>query len=193
MKSQGCIFFYFLLFTVACSPTPGSVRLGPIDFDRLIDEQISELSKHRNTLEKEAEVDGHRSDSTLVPTEEIWKGELAIFRQLGMINKPLHQGSYRQEGPLDDPRSNLKIQQYVSASSPLRVLRIFYQESIEQVRRIEGTLNETNQLYHNERKLTLEFDEGNGKAVLTFYGITGRQKVVLRDTVRFSVNARINW
>ncbi len=192
MKIQGCA-FCILLFAAACSPTLAPVILGPMDFDRLIDEQISELSQHRNTLEKEAEVDGHRSDSTLVPTGEIWKAELTIFRQFGMINKPLHQGSYREDGPLEDPRSNLKIQQYVSVTSPLRLLRIYYQDTIGRVRKIEGTLNETNRLYNNERTLTLEFDEDNGKLHLTFYGIAGYQKIALRDTVRFSVKARINW
>lgn len=192
MKFPG-IPYSLLFFAAACSPTPTSLKSGPIDFDRLVDEQISQLSQRKNTLEKEAEVDGHRSDSTLVPTPETWRAELAIFRQLGIVNKPLHQGSYHEEGPLDDSRSNLKIRQYVSESSPLTLLRIYYQEKIERVRKIEGRVTETNQLYSNQRNLTMEFDEEDGKPVLTHYRISGYQKVALRDTVRFSVEARINW
>ncbi len=191
MRFRYC--FYFLLFVFGCSPTPSAINSGPIDFDRLIDEQIGALSQHKNTLEKVAEVGGHPSDSTFVPTAEIWKAELAIFRQLGIVNKPLHGGSYREEGPLDDPRSNLKIQQYVSDSSPLALLRVYYHETIGRVRKIEGTIREANQLYTSERRLTLEFDEENSKPFLIFYGISGYQKVALRDTIRFSVKARINW
>ncbi len=184
---------FLLLFALGCSPSPASTSSVPIDFDQLIDEQINALSQHKNTLDKEAEVDGHRSDTSFVPTAEILKAELAIFRELGIVNKPLHKGSYREEGPLDDSRSNLRIQQYVSDSSPLGLLRVYYHGTIGRVRKIEGTIKEANQLYTSERNLTLEFDEDGGKPLLVFYGIRGYQKVALRDTVRFSVQARINW
>lgn len=185
--------FWLLLFATACYQKPAAKDFGLLDFDHLVDEQISQLSQHRNSLEKEAAVGAHRSDSTLVPTPEIWKTELDIFRRLQLINKPIHQDAYRSEGPLDDPRSNLKIQQYTSDSSPLIVLRIYYHQSIERVRRIEGVLKESNQLYASQRSLTMEFDEVAGRPVLTGYEIDGYQKVALRDTVHFSVLGKIKW
>jgi len=37
----------------------------------------------------------------------------------------------------------------------------------------------------------MEFDEVNGKAVLTGYSMDGVQKMMLSDSVRFSVHAQV--
>jgi hypothetical protein len=182
-----------LLLGVACAPTPASVVTGPLDFDALIEEQINGLSQRMVTLEKVATVGEVLSDSTLVPTVADWKAELGIFRQLGMINKTIYQGTYQQQGPLEDPQSNLHIQQYTSATSPLRVLKVYYQVEPQRVRKVEGFLEESTPLYSTQKKLTLVFDEENGSPVLTRYSIVGYQKVALRDTVRFSVESAIAW
>jgi hypothetical protein len=182
-----------LLLAVACAPTPASVVRGPLDVDALIEGQIQGLSQRVVTLDKVATIGEVRSDSTLVPTATGWKAELDIFRQLGMINKTIYQGAYRQEGPLDDPQSNLQIQQHTSATSPLRVLKVYYQVDLQRIRKIEGFLEESTPLYSTQKYLTMVFDEENGKPVLTRYSIMGYQKVALRDTVRFSVESVITW
>jgi hypothetical protein len=186
-------FMSVLLLTVACAPTPAPVVQGPLDFDALIEAQINGLSQRIVTLDKVAVVGEVRSDSTLVPTATDWKAELDIFRQLGTINKTIYQGAYQQEGPLDDPQSNLHIQQYSSATSPLKVLKIYYQVDLQRVRKIEGFLEESTPLYSSQKNLTMVFDEENGKPVLTRYSIVGYQKVALRDTVRFTVESTITW
>jgi hypothetical protein len=182
-----------LLLGVACAPTPASVVTGPLDFDALIEEQISGLSQRMVTLEKVATVGEVLSDSTLVPAVADWKAELDIFRQLGIINKTIYQGAYQQQGPLEDPQSNLHIQQYSSATSPLRVLKVYYQVDPPRVRKVEGFLEESTPLYSTQKILTMVFDEENGSPVLTRYSIVGYQKVALRDTVRFSVESAIAW
>lgn len=186
-------FLSLLLVAVACAPTPASVVQSPLDFDALIDGQINGLSQRMVTLDKVAVVGDVRSDSTLVPTAADWKAELDIFRQLGTLDKAIYQGAYLQEGPLDDPTSNLHIQQYSSATSPLRVLKIYYQDDIQKVRKVEGLLEESTPLYSTQKSLTMVFDEESGKPVLTNYSIVGYQKVALRDTVRFSVESVITW
>ncbi len=186
-------FLSVLLLAIACAPTPSSVVQGPLDFDALIEGQINMLGQRMVTLYKVAVVGEVRSDSTLAPTATDWKGELDIFRQLGAINKTIYQGTYRQEGPLDDPQSNLHIQQYTSVTSPLRVLKIYYQVDLKRLRKVEGFLEENTPLYSTQKNLTLVFDEENGKPVLTRYSIVGYQKVALRDTVRFSVESTVTW
>lgn len=186
-------FLSVLLLAFACAPTPASVVQSPLDFDVLIDGQINGLSQRKVTLDKVAVVGNVRSDSTLVPTADDWHAELDIFRQLGTLDKAIYQGAYRQEGPLDDPSSNLHIQQYSSATSPLRVLKIYYQDDLQKVRRVEGLLEERTPLYSTQKSLTMVFEEENGKPVLTSYSIVGYQKVALRDTVHFSVESAITW
>lgn len=182
-----------LLLVIACAPTPASVVQGPLDFDALIEGQINVLSQRIVTLDKVATVGEIRSDSTWVPTADDWKAELDIFRQLGTINKSIYQGAYRQEGPLDDPQSNLQIQQYTSITSPLKDLKIYYQVHLQRVRKVVGILEESTPLYSAQKNLTMVFDEENGKPVLTRYSIVGYQKVALRDTVQFSVESVITW
>jgi len=48
-----------------------------------------------------------------------------------------------------------------------------------------------NLLYTTKRRLVMEFDEVNGKAVLTGYSMDGVQKMMLSDSVRFSVHAQV--
>lgn len=186
-------FLNILILVIACAPTPASVVESPLDFDALIDGQINGLSQRMVTLDKVAVVGDVRSDSTLVPTAADWKAELDIFRQLGTMDMAIYSGAYLHEGPLDDPTSNLHIQQYSCATSPLRVLKIYYQDDLQKVRRVEGLLEESTPLYSTQKSLTMVFDEENGKPVLTTYSIVGFQKVALRDTVRFSVESAITW
>jgi len=182
-----------MLLVAGCTPTPALIEMGPVDVNTLIDDQVNFLSQRKVGLSKEARVDGIFSDSTVMPTMEAWRAELAIFRQLGIVNKAIHQGTYRHEGPLDDPRSNLFIEQYSSTASPLKSLKIFYREDPSRIRKIEGRLSSTTILNTSERILTLEFDEENDKPVLTRYTVIGFQKVVLRDTVRFQLVSTIKW
>jgi hypothetical protein len=194
MKIDRSFYLLGLVFLLACSPVaPKTESSLALNIDQLIETQITHLAQHKNVLEKEADVDGTRSDSTFVPTPEIWKSELEIFRQLNLINKPVHKGAYRQEGPLNDTRSNLKIMQYVSTTSPLVLLKIYYQNDPAIFKKIEGILRESNQLYTNNRSLSLEFDEDNGTPMLITYSVVGFQKVAVRDTVKFYVRGHINW
>lgn len=194
MKIDHSFWLLGLVFLLSCSrATPKTESNQSLDIDQLLETQITQLGQHKNVLDKEADVDGTRSDSTFVPTPEIWKSELEIFRQLNLINKPIHKGAYLKEGPLDDTRSNLKILQYSSTTSRLISLKIYYQNDPRQFKRIEGLLHETNQLYTNDRSLTLEFDDDNGKPLLVSYSVVGFQKVAVRDTVKFYVRGHINW
>lgn len=189
--SQNFNALWLLLIAMACSRSTTTEQYVSINFDQLIDEQIRMLGHHRDTLQKEAIVDKQLSDSIFVPSPEIWKNELDIFRQLQTVNKTIHRGAFRPAGPLDDPRSNLQVQQYTSDTAPLRLLRVYYQESIDHVRRIEAVLGEPTQVYTNRQELSMEFEEEDGKLLLVSYGVTGFQKVALRDTVRFSLYCRI--
>lgn len=186
-------FLLVLLLAAACAPKPAVIMKGSFDLTGLIDTQVSAMSQRKVTLEKEAGVGGFKSDSTWVPTASGWADELAIFHQLGAVNKSIYQGSYQETGPMDDPSSNLLIKQYTSTTSPLRSLKVYYHESQDRVRKIEGVLVESNPLYATEKNLTLEFDEEDHKPVLTTFGIQGYQKVALRDTVRFFVQSTIHW
>lgn len=189
---------YFLwglgLLFVSCSETQNSdtaTTLFPID--ELIDTQITQLGKGGYTLEKLGAVDSTKSQVEYIPSRDKWKNELDIFRQIGIVNKSIYRNGYQIEGPLKDSKSNLKITQYSSSSSPLSLLRIYYQDDVSKLRRIEAIVSESNRLYASKKVLTLEFEEADGKLLLTHYEVAGFQKVALRDTVTFLTQGTISF
>lgn len=183
----------FCVVLVSCSEKKDDAASPVFNFDKLIDEQVSQLSQRRLSLDKSARVDGDHADSTFVPTPEHWTAELDIFRHLQVINKPIYQNLLRLEEPLEDLRSNLHVRQYTVPASPYILLKIFYQDEPNRMKKIEATIAESNKLYSNRRDFAMEFDEQDGRLLLTGYEIRGFQKVALRDTVRFAVKGKINW
>lgn len=180
------------LFASACSHEQKSTQKF-FDFDGLIDEQINKLSQRKRVLDKVASVSGDKSDSTFLPSVEGWESELGIFRQLELINKPTYRNSYQVEGPLEDTKSNLKIRQYVGPSTPMPLVKFYYQNEFTHLKKIEAAVTERNLLFTNSRSLSMEFDEEEGKPALIRYTVNGYQKMILGDTVRFSVLGQIDW
>ena len=181
-----------LLILTACSSKQKSSEKY-FDFDGLINSQISQLSQRMRVLDKRAELKGIQSDTTFVPDTKGWEAELDLFRRLEALNKPIHQKTYQVEGPLDDPKSNLKIIQYKAPSSSLPFIKIYYLTELNRVRKIEGMVSESNILYAGSQWMTMEFEEEEGRPILIRYGVRGFQKLVMRDSVNFSVQGQINW
>lgn len=181
-----------LLLVLACADAD---KAGPkyFDFDRFIDDQVNELSQRRRVLEKSAAVNGHQTDSTFIPSLEIWNAEMEIFRQLDMINLPAYQKFYTLEDPVKDNRSNLKIRQYIGKDTPIAWIKFYYQDDFSRLRFIEAELLEKNLLFTNRRLLKMEFEDDNGHLMVHFYSMNGFQKMMLKDTVHFSVSGRIEW
>ncbi|MDD1444080.1 hypothetical protein MEO93_27805 [Dolichospermum sp. ST_sed3] len=188
---RGRWMFLFLL-AAACSQEQKTTKKF-FDFDGLIDEQVSQLSQRMRVLDKVANMGKTRSDTTFLPSFKGWESELEIFRQLETFNRPTYQNVYRIEDPVEDSRSNLKIKRYVAEHAPIPVLRFYYQDEFSRLRKIDAEITEKNILYSTHRVLTMEFDEDEGKPLLIRYGMSGFQKMIMRDTVHFSVQGQIDW
>jgi hypothetical protein len=190
IRTRGWVLLLFI--AAACSPeqTPTNKFF---DFDGLVDEQISQLSQRMRVLDKVAKMSTVHSDTTFLPSAKGWESELEIFRQLETFNKPTFQSVYRVEDPVKDSKSNLKIRQYLAAEAPITVVRFYYQDEFRRLKKIDAEITEKNILFTTHRALTMEFDEEDGRPLLTRYGMTGFQKMILRDTVRFSVQGQIDW
>ncbi len=182
-----------LWLMLSCGPRTKAPIQGTFDVDAFLNAQVKLLSQRRATLQKQADVNGVGSDSTLIPSTARWEKELEIFRQLNLIGSTLYSDSYDRDKTLDDPQSNLKIQRYRSESAPLRELRLYYQDDLRHLRRLEGEVVEDNPMYLAARTLILEVEEDGDQLILTSYRVVGYQKLALRDTANYQITATLGW
>lgn len=170
-----------------------SVVQKRFDFETFLDEQASKLSQRGGVLEKTAHMGSESSDTTFLPTNEGWKRELELYGQMEILNKPAYQSAYTVRDSLKDTKSNLKIREYTSELAPMTHLRFFYQDEFKRIRRIEAEITERNILYTTQRHLTLYFEDEEHEPLLSKYEMDGFEKMILSDTVKFSIMGQIDW
>lgn len=158
------------------------------DFDSLIAVQERALVDRHTTLNKKVMLDGEGDSSTQQLDSVIIAHELDVFRQLDIINKPLYSKTYKITDGEKDKQSNLFKRQYIAlVPSPVPFITFYYQGTPDQLRKIESFYQESNTLYSTQRKLTLEFEGSTGGLLLSRYKLAGGQKMILTDTVQFSI------
>ncbi len=175
----------------SCERKQRGHALYPID--SLVNVQVAALGGSKAQLTKFAGL-GETIDTVLTTpgTSAAWEKELEIFRELDLLNKPVNRTFYLVDDKLFDPGSNLTVKAFTSLEPlPVRSLRVFYDESVLKPRKIEAVYREENSLYASERILSLIFQEIDNKNILTSYSIQGGQKMILSDSVSFSIRGKI--
>lgn len=191
MRVRAGLLFFVAALAISCrQETIQTEKI--LDFQGMINQQVDQLNNQHRHLTKSAALDQNLSDSTFLPTRSGWVRELEIFSELDLINKPAYKNAYVLQDSIDDPNSNLFIRQYAAQGAPVPLIRLFYRDSVNHLKRLEAVMQETNLLYSTERKLTLEFDEEFKQAVLMRYTIAGFEKMAGGDTIRFSIRGEIN-
>lgn len=186
------IFFCLLVGSLSCTThTKKNTLYYPVD--SLINAQVGFLTKSKALLIKKAEIDGTEETVSFIPSDSAaWAHELDIFSELNVINNPVNAGSYIVESDVKDTNSNLTIRSFTGEESLSVVyLKIFYLEVPAKLKRVEALYREENSLLKGSRLLILEFQEINGKTILTSYSIEGSQKMFLGDSVKFSIKGTI--
>lgn len=180
------LLFAVSLFLVSCAPNDVK-NVDYFNVNQLLDQQIALLSKSKTVVNKEANIDSLQEQSTFVPDSLGWANELEVFRYLEVINKPIYQGLYELVDQKDE-HSNLKVRVLkAKAEVPVREFKIYYQDTFDHLKRIEAEIEEKNSLYYSSRKLSLQFDE----MLLSQYRISGVQKMILRDSVKYSIESKV--
>src|SRR6478736_4311680 len=161
------------------------------DFDSLVSNQVHQIASSKAKVIKKTFLNGKRDSAILLPDTTHWKHELDAFQQLDVINKPLFKGNYQTTNQEDD-HSNLFVRSFTTKmKSPVPEVKFFYQDGFKKLKKIESVFNESNVLYSTSRKLTLEFEEQQGMAVITKYKVQGFQKMILSDSVAFSIEGKL--
>lgn len=164
--------------------------------DSLLKAQVNYLTSSHATLTKRAFIDGKEETSSYVPKFDsamtAWSRELDVFAELNDINTPTNVGKYRTEGGVKDQTSNLLIFTIESMEKlPVSYVKVYYLNSLSDVRKIEALYSQENSLLKTSRELLMEFQNINNKIVLTSYSIQGGQKMLLGDSVTFSVQGTV--
>ncbi|MEQ8424007.1 MAG: hypothetical protein RIA63_04805 [Cyclobacteriaceae bacterium] len=161
------------------------------DVDRLIDSQVVSLMQAGASLTKAASIDEASDNATFVPDSAGWANELEVFRHLDVINRSIYEDAYDITS-VKDTNSNLMVR-VLKARRPIPVttFKVFYQDDPDKVRKIEASFSEENALYYTAREFSLELDEYQGQMILSGYTVRGIQKMILRDTVNFSISSKV--
>ncbi len=170
------------------------------DMDSLTSAQVKYLTAHRAELNKTSSLGDSSGSASFTPKDTLaWKNELEIFNVLDIINKPINRNSYSIEN-LPDTKSNLSVKTFAIKSSlpedekknlPIEYLKIYYQNSINKIRRIEGEYRELNMMNKTGKVLIMEFQPVKDSMILTSYSITGGQKMFIGDSVQYKISSSV--
>jgi hypothetical protein len=126
-----------MLFTSCSNEKQRTVSLYNVD--SLISTQINYLLHHRAAVNKKAMLNGAQELTTTNPKDSAgWNEELAIFFELGVVNKPIHRGTYKAE-TFADNKSNLSVKSFTTTEDlPVKFLKVFYQDSMVLISKFEA-------------------------------------------------------
>jgi len=162
------------------------------DIDSLIDSQLAYLEKSGASLSKAASIDSTNDKTNFKPDSTSWAKELEVFRHLDIINKPIYVDAYTLTDGEKDANSNLTVRSFVAnRETPVKSLKLYYQDSPQKLRKLEATLSEQNSLYYTARKFSMELEDVDQQMIVSRYDVRGVQKMILRDSVRFSITSKV--
>jgi hypothetical protein len=200
----GWVLLSFVLLMMSCEKREKQKALF-FPLDSLIEHQVVHLRTTKASLKKTARLGSKTDEKIFEPQKHAtdtvpWLHELAVFRELDIINKPINEDAYKIDNGLTDVRSNLKLKVFTAKHPdstrsgeilPVRYLRIYYHNTVENIRRIEAEMDVSTSLYGSARHLQMEFQDINDAVVLTSYSVSGGQKMYLGDSVQYKVQGSI--
>ncbi|MEO7992299.1 MAG: hypothetical protein ABI663_22305 [Chryseolinea sp.] len=199
MRDTFSIIFLLAFVSFTCSNKQNSAATL-FDVDSLTSAQIKYLTIHRAELNKTSSLGDSSGSVSFMPKDtSAWKSELEIFKVLNLVNKPINRNSYTIEIQ-PDTKSNLSIRTFGIKTSlpedekknlPIEYLKIYYHNTVNKIRRIEGQYKELGFMNKTAQVLMMEFQPVNDTMILTSYSITGGQKMFMGDSVQYKINSSV--
>ncbi|MFD1873619.1 hypothetical protein [Hymenobacter bucti] len=167
---------------------PGiSAPTGPYyDVRRFLDGQVGLLNARHMGATKQTSLRDNAYEQATVP-EIKWADELQIFYQAD-INKAALRGAYILDS-LVVPGQGLRRTYTLRPGFPhASVLRLAVSGPLVGFpQRIEAQIRQNNTLFYSAKSLDMHFEGGQ----LRTYQVRGVQKLVLFDSLRFNMSARV--
>jgi hypothetical protein len=187
-----------LTYFTACRPVENTGEKY-YNLDSLFQSQTKLLIASKAKLTKTATLGEKKEMKKFSPDSLGWIDEFGTLSELALINKPTYRGLYLINDA-QDLKSNLRVLSYSLKKErekeekiPVRNVKIYYLGSLDRIKRIEGLYNEENELYHGSHHFSIELQDVYNKNMITSYSITGEQKMILADSVAFSVHGQVGF
>lgn len=166
---------------------PGAPRqVGPyFDVRGLLDAQVRQLAARRPGAIKHASLRGSAPETVQVPQVK-WADELQIFYQAD-INKAALRGVYRLDSATEAGGAVRRTYTAQPGRENAPVARLSVLSQGGQPQEVEATLRQDNPLFFGKKELHLTLQQGQ----LRSYSVSGTQKLVLFDTLRYSTTAEV--
>ncbi|WP_229743054.1 hypothetical protein [Hymenobacter qilianensis] len=154
------------------------------DIKAFLDAQTQDLTRRNPAVEKRVELRGGQMETTRVP-EVDWSKELQIFYQAD-INKPALRDAYKIMRQ-DKWQGVSRTVYQADRDDEAPVTRLFIETKADKLQLLTATIQQDNPLFYSEKRLLLRLHNGR----LSEYEVTGIQKLVLFDTLRYSAAGRV--
>ncbi len=188
---------FLLSFFSGCqqSEVVSQLRNEPyFDLKGLLDRQIDILDSLDPSVEINALIGKEKESITTHKDSSAWRTSLKLFMDAD-INQPVLQGRYAVKDSFDQQRG-LKVKVYEGLQQDgldIPYLKVYYKDSLADVRYIETMFQEENLLYTTQRFMSATFDPFNRLPRITHYKILGKQKMLFKDSIQYEMNAQINY
>ncbi len=191
-------FFFYLLtisvLTSSCQAPEGIGQEPYFSVQDLMKQQMVLLDSLNPEVKITGALKGQQETINTHKDSSAWSSLFQLFDDAD-INQPVLQGQYVATDTFDK-QSNLPVRLYEAkegTNTNIPYLKVYYQDSLKDVRRIETAFEEKNALYDTQRKMTADFELVQGAPRITQYDITGKQKMIMQDSVLYHMQASINY
>ncbi|UOQ79024.1 hypothetical protein MUN84_11150 [Hymenobacter sp. 5516J-16] len=181
-----------VVFLAACEagedatvrPNPANWKPAYFNLLGFLETQATLLNQRQPAVEKQVLLRDGQQETTRV-TQLDWAKELQIFQQAD-INKPALRGLYQVDSAATaEGFTRRSYRRQPGTEHPVEQLTVLSEGST--VRELTATVAQDNPLVYSTKTMTLRCQNGQ----VSSYQVRGVQKLVLFDSVRYSVQSRV--
>ena len=193
MKNYSLFLLSLLFLLISCEEPVGIDREPYFDVKTLVQNQAHWLDSLNPSLILASRIGADDETHTMHQDSAGWAEVLQLFAQVD-INRPVLQGSYQVEDSVDQQK-NLPVRIYksVEAQAEIPYVKVYYQDSLTNVRHIEAYFQEDNLLYSTSRKMDMDFVTEQNHPRLEQFKILGKQKMIFRDSVEYQTVGKLRY
>ena len=191
MRSLTSVCLAALLLLGACSGSGGkAVKIDKyFDLVSLLDQQAELLYHSGARLEKVLVANG-KEDKMMVRPDSVGqlKAEFKLFYEADINKLGLDDAYYEEELP--GINGNRKVINTAKKKTPnVRLIEYDYEQ--DQLRHIRILVQDKNDIYNLEKEMLLNFEQVDGRELLTSYSINGKQDMVMKSELEFSLSGKV--